>query len=100
MKRSIRGAKLPTMPLTLLALWLFMSGFMSWPQTLALQGVCACWPSGLYSGLPDYGQEIDPAAASAFFSSDFFSHELFMNVYMRYVVRGLKGDAFFNELFF
>ena len=39
---------------------------------LAHPRICACWPSGLYSGLPDYGQEIDPTASTFFFFT-FFS---------------------------
>ena len=44
---------------------------------------CACPTSfgGLYSGLPDYGQEIDPTTFTFFFTF-LFAHELFMTAYL------------------
>ena len=75
-------------------LWLFVSIFTGCHFhghkyfLLAVSRICACWPSGLYSGLPDYGQEIDPAL-STFFFSHVFAHELFMSAYS-YAVRGKR----------
>ena len=44
--------------------------------------ICTCWPSGLKSGLSDYGQEINTAEST-------FAHELFTSAYL-YAIRGKR----------
>ena len=63
---------------------------------LALPRICACLPSGLYSGLPDYGKRSIPPRPLLFFTF-LFARELFMRAYL-HAVRGKRANIILGKI--